>query len=1527
MAYTYKGTKITGTSVSGKVFKNSGISKASKGDTYFNTSTGHVYKCVTGGKAKEAKWQYLRTDIAKKPTVAVSSLGAPVRVTGTHKMTATWKTPSAMVDTKKGDRATDLVVQWSIGIAGTDPKKIATTSNEKLTESTINLNNLTIGNKTYKRTDFYPLADKPKLNYVTIKVTSKNSKGEGASASNTREFALPRKPKISSFEFNGETGETSCTITTDAGEDYLERYDTQYKMTVYYSATDKTTTIHNDSTTATSKTIKFDDQGYASRDYEDFAKVTVQAWARGYKGKSDPVEKTYYVSYPAKPTIKKVVPSGSSSSDKCTVYIDTHNTTEHPVDRIKLEYLANSEYETAESIPGDAGWETSDIIDDGQCKALAITVADLIPERGNYTWLRLKSYHANETVLYRYSDYWRVTELETPAATALDDVIKIVSVVAGEDGKSAVVDLVWDDGELPSTGTELSWDSDENAWESTKEPNDYNFTWSNGPKTIDGTTWPDSATITIKDLSEGEKYYIKARRYNESDEITYSDYSNVVTLMTSETPESIGVVADRYVPKGSGLNVYWTFSGNSLQREWQIVDSNGTILVNGEGSIGATQIPAERLEAFAVNNDVVFTVQVSTGSGFVVSEEKIVTIIEEPEIEITDSSLIYDREEEILEYTGDVVSFTPKESAHISSVEVELEPHQDLHGYDSPWVGGAGKNKFDKDYLSDFSNYTNNVSGYYYTGKIQLKPNTNYIIKATDLTALSSDLYFVLYHVVGNDADDITITASSVIYPIYNGSVSLSAYQTFTTGETGVIRFGVANATALAEIMTKNYQLEEGSTATSYAPYANICPITGWTGCEVTDCGKNLFDEYFVFVTTFGGVKEADGSYYFANPNAIYTQTIWTNTKGYSGSLALTLIRKTTANKNSIRFNVYYTDGTSQKIGNTNGTGGFDTYTLVTNSSKTVDRIVGDYGSNEPNYINFQIELSPTTTTYEQYTGTTYPVSWQTEAGTVYGGTVDVVSGVLTVTHTIRLYDGSEDEGWTKSSSYDRFYANNYNMPEVNSYNGKANWLKAVNDFDLFGIRIGYGNRIIYLCNLIANIPSITDLASFKTFLSNNPLQVWYPLATPQTYQLDPVQVQTLIGQNNVWANNGTLKVKTTELLFEGDELKTNDLSITLESNKLCDVKLIVTSQGATGQFPQGILRQTEGDTIHSDLYSPVWTEITGGFRSTINLPTGLDFWDKSSYTLSVVGIDRQTNLQSEKDELFIFVSWLHQAPSIEPAEVYTLSEDTTVLDNKNYYSYDSTTEVYTVIETEGTENPSSEGWYEVSVTNYVTLTPIDEVDDNGFHHQAVRINLTPPPNSISTDVYDIYRMTGDGVQLIGRDFPLTYEATDEYAPFGDDLTNHYRIAIRTEDGDVEFSDIEYLLDGDMIRLDWAEGFIEYPYSIDIGDSYSKDVDIRKHLDGSIGAYWNQGIERKGSLSTDVIKILQQNDIDLTRRLARYIGPVFVRTREGTAFEADVQISNLNTKNIAVMSIAIDATEVDLTDEFMLPTPFELVEE
>ena len=1039
MAYDYKGTKITGTSTTAKVFKKSGVSKAKVNDTYFNTQMGHVYKCTHAGAPKDAKWQYVRTDIAHKPKLAITGLGAPKRTTvgaNTHYMEANWKVPANLTNVKKGDRAQGLYIKWWLGIPGKDPKDVVKTGNESLTTHRINLNNLTIGSKTYTRNSFYPLT-KNKLYYVTVGVQPYNSEGKGKTTKEKRKFLTPRKPTISAFTFDSQTGEASCTITTNAGTDYRERYDTRYKMTVVNTRTGTTTVEYDTSSTSTTTTLTFDASDYQQLSYSEYIKITVQAWARGYAGDSDKVSKTYYVSYPAQATINTVETTSTDSSGKCTVKLDTNSTAEHPVDRVILEYLDNVTYENAGDIPGAESWTSTDIMDDAECTALAMGVTDLIPDRGKYTWIRLKTYHADEAVLYRHSAYWRVETLEVPAATAADDDIFILWTEAGADGKSIVVQLGWNiNGTDDSTGTELTWSTDENTWRSTKSPDMHEFTWSDGSYSYGGTTYQDSAKITIKELSEGTKYYIRARRYLDGEPTTYSLYTETAGCITSETPEAVVATCDSFIASDASLPVYWTFSGNGMQTQWQIVLKEAiTETFTGDG--------VEK--TFTVANDITDVKKVS----------------------------INGTETNAYTQSGREITFT---SAPANSADIEIE-------------------------------YT------------------------TDTTVIA------------------------------NGEGSIGATQ--------------IGADRLAAFATNN-------------------------------------------VLTFTVQVSTGGSFVVSAPKTV----------------------------------------------------------------KIIDK--------------------PTL--------------------------------ALTVSSTL----------------------------------------------------------------------------------------------TAQPFGFDATV------------------------------------------SELSDLAVVVTSQGASGQFPLGLMRQTAGDTIYSDVLVPVWTASGTDWTTTVTLPEGLDFWDLGSYTVSVVAIDRTTGLNSDEQTESFTVGWTNQA---------------------------------------------------VDPTTGVTLTPVDTIDDTGYHVQAVDIVLTPPTGSALTDVYDIYRVTGDGARLIGEGFPLTYTATDMYAPFGDELTQIYRIAIRTVDGDVNFADIEYVAPGSMMRFDWAEGTLELPYNINISDKYEKDVEIRKHLNGDLDGYWNQNVTRTASLNSDVIRLNNAEDIIQARSLARYTGPVFVRTPDGSAYEADVEVSDMSTEG-KVTAIAIDATEIGLTDEFILPIPF-----
>ena len=934
-------------------------------------------------------------DIKKKPNLALKNLKAPARQSGNRVMKSVWKVPSDLTKTSKETRATNTRVTWTIATTAQGKKKkkknyiVKKNLGIATKEASINLANFKVGKTSFSRESFYPFKGKPYLMSVSIKAVPYNKKGNSTAkkqAKATTKFTAPRPPEIGAFSFNNDTGEVSTTITTNDGADTRERYDTYYEINVFDSRTGKWTNANPKSggkpvytKTATEFNASYDAAGYMSLQGEEYIQVKVFAKARGFAGdspKKDNPTKSFYISYPKKPEIRNVSISDLTPSGKCTLTVKTNNTTEHPVDRVRLEYAADVEYGEGQEreIPASA-WTSTEIIDDGQCTALAMPIGDLFPSRGNHTWVRIKSYHASENVLYTYSDYKLLKELEPPATETGDINIDVLSAEATESGDSAVVLLGWNkDGRDDFTGTELSWSDDENTWKSTKEPETHQFTWSDGEYPKTGTVeYHDSAEITIKGLAEGKKYWVKARRYLEGDTVEYSAYSNTKDFKPYEKPYTVVATAPAYLPIGEPLSVSWNISSDSEQTEWQITDTTGKPIADGKGPITSTNIPYSKFAEFLVNNERTFYVEVSTGSTFTKSQNIKVIVIDYPTLSIT-----------------------------------------------------------------------------------------------------------------------------------------------------------------------------------------------------------------------------------------------------------------------------------------------------------------------APNQLTAQ------------------------------------------------------------------------------------------------------------------------------------------------------------------------------------------NFSFTATSSRLCDLVVTVTSKGASGQFADGFKMQTDGDTIYSNVIPVEWEASGNNFTTTVELPTGLDFWDKGDYELSVVAVDQQTGLKTEPEVAKFDINWNHQA---------------------------------------------------VDPSGAVTLTPVDTVDKDGDHVKGVQIDLTPPAGSAETDVFDIYRFDIDKPHLIAEGFPLTYSVVDEHAPFGEDEELRYRIALRTADGDEEFTDIEYQAEGDYMRFDWSGGYLELPYGNSIGDSFGKFVDIRQHMDGSTDGYWNPNIERKSSLSSNIIKIVQPNEIELSRRLARYAGPVFVRLPNGSAFEADVQVTDMSVKNKAVIAIALDATEVDLTDEYMLPIP------
>lgn len=145
---------------------------------------------------------------------------------------------------------------------------------------------------------------------------------------------------------------------------------------------------------------------------------------------------------------------------------------------------------------------------------------------------------------------------------------------------------------------------------------------------------------------------------------------------------------------------------------------------------------------------------------------------------------------------------------------------------------------------------------------------------------------------------------------------------------------------------------------------------------------------------------------------------------------------------------------------------------------------------------------------------------------TVYGGVLDVTNGKLKIETGFRTCDGSENWQVSGSGTSQIFYLFLSDMESGLNLNGISNYIPTGNDTGTFCIRFGYNSSYAFIYQAV-NALGVSDLASFKTYLSNNPLELCYPLATPTEITLTPKQIEAIVGINNVYHDcNGQTEVK-----------------------------------------------------------------------------------------------------------------------------------------------------------------------------------------------------------------------------------------------------------------------------------------------------------------------------------------------------------------------------------------------------------------
>lgn len=485
----------------------------------------------------------------------------------------------------------------------------------------------------------------------------------------------------------------------------------------------------------------------------------------------------------------------------------------------------------------------------------------------------------------------------------------------------------------------------------------------------------------------------------------------------------------------------------------------------------------------------------------------------------------------------DIITVTDAINKAAKNVRLKVEAVQDLHGYNNPWVGGTGKNL--TSYATSINIPANSQSSpVLFT--LTLTQGKTYTFSCKQSATITTSTRNTLKVTTPSSVDRFESTS-----PDFNPT-DLRHKLTFTASESGTYTFGYWYHTASNAATLTEWQVEESSSFTSYEPYENICPITGWSQVQIVRASKNLI------VTDLENIKALNrhGTWVdnvftpTASPNLHFTVNadLSVTISGTNGNSVVNMLLMHPDNN----FGIYkhYSDciisGCDASYSDVifqfqEYTGSWKNYAIVANGEEktigTVDteicRLHIQVFQNKTvnTTVRPMIRASTFDSTYEKPMGEELTISLN---GTIYGGTLDVTSGVLTVNKVGKRLLSSFN--WGLATENGRRYSVNYtaisgfpvakqqNDTYISSHLSPTNIGSNNNPFGVFYI----SDYWLVICD---NNTHFADLPSFKTWLDNEEVYICYELATAQTIQLTAAEVYLLYGYNTLFGDCGDISL------------------------------------------------------------------------------------------------------------------------------------------------------------------------------------------------------------------------------------------------------------------------------------------------------------------------------------------------------------------------------------------------------------------
>ena len=505
----------------------------------------------------------------------------------------------------------------------------------------------------------------------------------------------------------------------------------------------------------------------------------------------------------------------------------------------------------------------------------------------------------------------------------------------------------------------------------------------------------------------------------------------------------------------------------------------------------------------------------------------------------TNNKLYEKLDAELRTLSGDIVSWNSENTYPLKGLSVSIDPVQDLHGYDNPWPAGGGKNLLDTSWVSD---QTKNdvVIKKNSDGSISMKGTASDTFQLYDQQNSSFSLPAGTYTISGS-------IANNQIY-LYEGNTKIlesvgGNYNTFTTTETKTVYLRIRVGSGAVVNGTIKPQLESGSSATSFAPYSNVCPITGHASANVWDTGKNMLPLSQFATKTDHGIT--------CTPNSDGTISL-SGTSDTIGTVNCWLLGGWDKPDSQALFMLQPGTYTIHGLCLYRGSNGFIQSSWNSSTTKTITepmpvtgiRIGGGFVSGT-NYdgetVYPQLEIGSSYTGFEDSNIQSLTISL---GSTVYGAQLNVLTGELTVDRAMVALDNRGT--WTKSSSYPGGFYMNIDVSVYSLYNVHfkrqmpfiCSHAKTATTLEEYLPGTCYCDNSINIRIMEAD----TTVEQWQQYLQDQsdagtPVEICAYLATPVTYTLTPETLSSLLGSNNLWCDTGassvTLRLATGDLAYK----------------------------------------------------------------------------------------------------------------------------------------------------------------------------------------------------------------------------------------------------------------------------------------------------------------------------------------------------------------------------------------------------------